>query len=99
LQVSQDEKMSLTGLIEQERVSINHPIRTDCKIEESILKKKINTCFWALNFSRTVWIYHLGFDFRYFNNCGLPFTFKSIFSKCFSGITLQLIPNYIYNVV
>src|SRR5680860_932412 len=38
--ISRYEKMGLSGLIEQERAPINHPNRTNHKVEGSILKLK-----------------------------------------------------------
>lgn len=38
--ISRYEKMGISGLIEQGRAPINHPNRTDQKVEDSILKLK-----------------------------------------------------------
>src|SRR5680860_257105 len=45
--ISRYEKMGLSGLIEQERAPINHPNRTDHKVEDSILKLKSKHMLWG----------------------------------------------------
>jgi hypothetical protein len=41
--------MGLSGLIEQERAPINHPNRTNHKVEDSILKLKNKHLLWGAN--------------------------------------------------
>jgi transposase InsO family protein len=45
--ISRYEKMGLSGLIEQERAPINHPNRTNQKVEDSILELKNKHMLWG----------------------------------------------------
>jgi transposase-like protein len=47
--ISQYEKIGLSGLIEQEKVPINHPNRIHHKVEDSILKLKNKHLLWGAN--------------------------------------------------